>query len=257
MTRGFYLLIAAAALTMAGCHRKTAADASPNPHFDTGGAPGSAADVMAHTAARFGVPVYPNSVADTSHFSLADNVSQTNPRAYLMYMTPDTVDQVVDFYKTRLNMEATDYQGTKQLKGNTSAGAQVTINVGRDNAGNQTRFVVMAFMPQSGSPANMSTVAAASPNMNSPTPVRQSTATQSYTPDQQSNGPSWTFSTQNSQDEENAGGGAIPQPQDNSPQDSAPADGEPGPNDPNNAPTTPPPDDSGNGGDSGPPGDSG
>lgn len=252
MNRVFFLLVAIAILSASGCHRKAPVGATTRIQMGQTNAPGSAADVMSHTAARFGVPLYPNSSADTAHFSMADNVSQTNPRAYLMYMTPDTVDQVVEFYRTKLTMDVSDFQGAKQLKGFAPTGAQVTINVGRDNSSNVTRFVIMAFLPATGA-RTFNTVATTAPAVAAPTPAPQSAASQTYTPDQSADQNTWTYSTSNDPNSQTETGEATAPS--NAPEQSGEGEAEPGPNDPNNAPTSEPPNDSNQ--DSGPPGDGG
>ena len=137
--------MAAALLTAIGCrHKQVAVEATPQ--FTPAKSDRQAtADLMMNTAAQFGVPIYPGSTPDTGHFSVPAAGQPTN-RAYLMYASADPMEKVIEYYKTALNMLATQFGSTTQLKGTSSSGAEITINVGRDMQNSQTNFTITAFM---------------------------------------------------------------------------------------------------------------
>jgi len=130
-----------ALLAATGCHKKAVVAADPGPVFsDTVLAQGSTGDNMSHLAEKYGIPLYPGAMPDSSHFNAA---AGNNSRVYLAYTTPDTTDKVVNFYKSNLNMGSNTAGAVTVLSGSAHDGSPVTINVGQKMDGSGTSFSII------------------------------------------------------------------------------------------------------------------
>lgn len=175
-------------LVSAGCHKKAAVSEEFHPQFTATLASGSTGDVMNKFAAQFGVPIYPGATPDTSHFSPGSNGSRT----FLTYTTGDSADKVTQFYTSSLGLQPVTSANVTVLQGSTPAGAQVTINIGKDLQSARTTFTVLAVMHamQAAPPptTTTTTVAAATPP---PAPAN------TLNTGNDSNAPTWNMDTSN------------------------------------------------------------
>ena len=159
MRPGNWIWAGVALLAALGCHRKPAVvDDSTSVFSNTTLASGSTGDTMSQLAKQYGIPIYPGSVPDTSHFNSAANA---NARVYLAYTTADPTDRVVTFYHSNMNLSPTTSGAVTVLSGVTHDGSQITINVGQKMDGTGTSFAIIVTpnLP----PAADTTVATAAP----------------------------------------------------------------------------------------------
>jgi hypothetical protein len=146
MKRTAWISLILAALCGAGCHKKPPPIADNSIVFTSGHlAAGSTGDTMAQMALQYGIPTYPGSVPDSSHFNAAAN---TTGRVYMAYTSPDPTDRIVTFYKANLNMGATTSGAITILSGMTKNGSSVTIDVGQKMDGSGTTFSIIVSPTQ-------------------------------------------------------------------------------------------------------------
>ncbi len=131
-----------ALLLLAGCHRKSSDSADFHPKFTSTLAAGSTGDVMNKSAQQYGVPIYPGAMPDTTKYTAAN----TTGRTFLTYTTPDSMDRVTQFYASSLNVQPVTSSNVTAIQGTTSAGAMVTVSVGRNLQSGKTIFTVLAVM---------------------------------------------------------------------------------------------------------------
>ncbi|MEA2552256.1 MAG: hypothetical protein QOJ65_432 [Fimbriimonadaceae bacterium] len=156
------------------------------PHFTQASAPGSPSEVMGRYAQQFGVPIYPGASPDTSHFAAPP---QETSRIYLVYVSSDPIEKVLEFYKRSMTMQVFQYGTATQLKGTSSTGADVTINVGPSVQRSGTNFTITAVAL----PATR--IASASPAMPPPTVAPRTYQTPPATATRDDNGQTWDYST--------------------------------------------------------------
>ena len=192
-------------LLAVGCRKKQATASDFNPQFAPTLASGSTGDVMNKFAGKFGVPVYPGASPDTAHF----NPGNSDNRTFLTYSTVDSAAKVTQFYTSSLGLQPVSSGNVTELQGTTPAGAQVTINVGRDLQSGRTTFTVLAIMHVTQAPA----VPTPAPTAVATTaPVQPAPANTLNNGD--SNGQSWNMDTssmpQNSQNSSDNSQNQVP-----------------------------------------------
>ena len=193
MRHSYWLLaVGAALLCIGGCHKKPEPGAE-QPMFTNGYSSGPTGDAMARFAQQYGVPIYPGSVPDTTHFNAADSAQG---HIYLAYSTSDSTETVLGFYKAQLHVNQTQTGNTMQLAGTSQNGTLVTINVGRDMNGSRTDYSIIATSLQQQNNSQMDsppTTVAATPQPMTPQPP----ATTTTPPPQNQDSATYDISTAN------------------------------------------------------------
>ena len=156
---------AIALVAVVGCHKKPDPQDADLPGMSARLAAGSTGDTMAQLAAKNNIPIYPGAQPDTSHFTATAN---TGARVFLAYVTTDTPDKVINFYKGNMNLGASTQGAVTELTGPTKDGNEVEITVGQKMDGSGTSISIVVSPPPASEANDVATPAM--PNSN-PTPA--------------------------------------------------------------------------------------
>lgn len=162
------LLASVALLAALGCSGKDKSTAiAPQGFMPIGQSASMQSDHINRLSLRFGVPIYPGSVVDPTKWTTVEKIGPNDPRLYLLMISPDPLEKVVGYYRTVLNMAESNYGGTIQLRGRSTAGADVTVNIAASKVDKSTSYSIVAVLRAE----NMaSAVASTAPGYRAPNP---------------------------------------------------------------------------------------